>query len=668
MPDIFLSYSREDQATARRFAEAFKREGLSVWWDQTLAAGEAYDEVTEKALREAQAVVVLWSKTSVASRWVRAEATIADRNGTLVPAMIEECTRPVMFELRQSSDLSEWRGESGDPAWQAFVTDVRRFVDRRASAIITDQVEQRARPAPGASAQPQDAVRRKPVVFAIAAAAVLVIGGAAWSLLRGGAGATTPTTIAVLPFVNSSGDPEQESFSDGLTEEILYELAQIPGLDVTGTSSFLFKGTKEDLRVIAGKLGVANLLEGSVHRDGRNLRIIARLVDGKSGRERWTRRYQEELQDNFSLQSKVAADVAGALKVKLDVGLIRQAEGGTTNVEAWERIIQLEPLLRTGDRADRARALQLAREAVGLDEEFSFGWYRLRSLLPAGPERAAAVAKVRELTPESWFARVMRIEELMGQRNWNWTELAALSDSIFSPGDPVNALTLDRNGTVYSVLMQLGRMREATQLMQRMYAVDPQSLAAGIYVQMGLYVDGKPDLAERQYQQNLTLPGNHAQAHLWKLLSLLRSSRPDQAAIETQLSTFRKSFEPDSGNGSLTKVVSVHRDPNAVRALLRDWYAQHDDNRVVSLELIAMLADAHGDEDLAIQALRRMIVDRGMRPGFLWWYPYSTELRADPQFKEIVRAVGLADYWRKSNNWGDFCKPKPTDNSDFECH
>ena len=83
MPDIFLSYSREDNATATRFAEAFRRAGFDVWWDQALRSGETYDEVTERALREAKAVVVLWSRHSVNSRWVRSEAKIADRNGTL---------------------------------------------------------------------------------------------------------------------------------------------------------------------------------------------------------------------------------------------------------------------------------------------------------------------------------------------------------------------------------------------------------------------------------------------------------------------------------------------------------------------------------------------------------------------------------------------------------
>ncbi len=129
MPDIFLSYNREDQATARRFAEAFQAEGFEVWWDTTLRAGEAYDEVTEAALNEAKAVVVLWSPRSVVSRWVRAEATQADRNKTLVPVTIEACKRPIMFELTQTADLSTWDGSSSDTAWQAFLGDVKRFLD-----------------------------------------------------------------------------------------------------------------------------------------------------------------------------------------------------------------------------------------------------------------------------------------------------------------------------------------------------------------------------------------------------------------------------------------------------------------------------------------------------------------------------------------------------------
>ena len=113
MPDIFVSYSREDQAVARSFAECFEREGFSVWWDQALNPGEAFDQVTEQALDEAKAVVVLWSKSSVNSRWVRAEATQANANKRLLPVMIEPCRRPIMFELSHTADLSAMERQHG---------------------------------------------------------------------------------------------------------------------------------------------------------------------------------------------------------------------------------------------------------------------------------------------------------------------------------------------------------------------------------------------------------------------------------------------------------------------------------------------------------------------------------------------------------------------------
>ncbi|MBU6165959.1 MAG: TIR domain-containing protein, partial [Alphaproteobacteria bacterium] len=106
MTDIFISYSSDDRARAKLFADAFAAAGLNVWWDAGLRAGDAYDQKIEQALRAAKAVVVLWSPTSVASRWVRAEATLADRCKSLVPVTIAPCDKPIMFELTQTADLS----------------------------------------------------------------------------------------------------------------------------------------------------------------------------------------------------------------------------------------------------------------------------------------------------------------------------------------------------------------------------------------------------------------------------------------------------------------------------------------------------------------------------------------------------------------------------------
>lgn len=146
LADVFLSYNREDQATADQFVQGIEAAGLSVWWDRRLRAGEAYDEVTENALRTARAVVVLWSQRSVASRWVRAEATLAQRGGNLVPCMIEPCERPIMFELVQTEDLSHWRGDRSDPTWQAFMAHLRDVTGKGARAEVATDL-----PPPGAA-------------------------------------------------------------------------------------------------------------------------------------------------------------------------------------------------------------------------------------------------------------------------------------------------------------------------------------------------------------------------------------------------------------------------------------------------------------------------------------------------------------------------------------
>jgi hypothetical protein len=171
MADIFLSYSREDQATARRYAEALQREGFSVWWDQVLKSGDAYDRVTEEALRTARAVIVLWSRNSVDSRWVRSEATTADRRGTLRPAMIEPCERPVMFELTHTAELSHWRGQPDDPAWMAFVSDLK-------AALPQGQVAAAGQPVSPTRAKPP--VRRGWKLGLAALGLLVVVVAAAW--------------------------------------------------------------------------------------------------------------------------------------------------------------------------------------------------------------------------------------------------------------------------------------------------------------------------------------------------------------------------------------------------------------------------------------------------------------------------------------------------------
>jgi hypothetical protein len=158
--DIFLSYSREDRTAARHFAESFANEGFTVWWDAALRSGQTFDEVIERELRSAKAVVVLWSPRSVASRWVRAEATLADRRNKLVPAIIETCDRPIIFELTHAADLADWTGDTTDIRWRTLVNDLRRLVGGGAEEEAAQPVA--AKPAPEPAPAPPEPAAKPP--------------------------------------------------------------------------------------------------------------------------------------------------------------------------------------------------------------------------------------------------------------------------------------------------------------------------------------------------------------------------------------------------------------------------------------------------------------------------------------------------------------------------
>ena len=333
--DIFLSYNREDQPVARRYAEALRAAGFDVWWDQALRSGEAYDEVTEAALRAAKAVVVLWSPRSAASRWVRAEATIADRNKTLAPVMIEACDRPVMFELTQTADLIGWSGAADDPRFQAFIRDLHRLTGppRHAAAAVP--------PAAVAASEPLP-LPEKP-------------------------------SIAVLPFANLHGDPDQTYFVDGLMEEIISALTRIRTLFVIGSGSSLsLKG--QDLTPLdaARRLGVRYVLEGSVRKAGDRVRIAAKLIDAVTSAQIWADRFDERLDDIFALQDKVALGVAGVIEFSVqNAEALRSIKRPTSDLRSYELYLRALVPFRTYTRDGVAEARGLLEQALARDPDYA---------------------------------------------------------------------------------------------------------------------------------------------------------------------------------------------------------------------------------------------------------------------------------------------------------
>ncbi len=228
-------------------------------------------------------------------------------------------------------------------------------------------------------------------------------------------------SLAVLPFVNMSSDSQQEYFSDGLSEELLNQLAQIKDLKVAGrTSSFSFKGKNEDLVVIGQKLRVNRLLEGSVRKDGTQLRITVQLINATTGVHIWSQTYDRELKNVFSVQEDIAKDVAKTLSITLDVGEMSRAMGGTDNLEAYDKYLHGRDLYNQGGTPNFQQSAQLYREAVALDPDFARAWvglYRsLEQTLIFQPQDAVATSKqmnevrarIVALTPDAWWTQQVR--------------------------------------------------------------------------------------------------------------------------------------------------------------------------------------------------------------------------------------------------------------------
>jgi TolB-like protein len=685
-PDIFLSYGREDEATARRFAEGLEAQGFTVWWDAALHTGESFDQAIEKALNEAKAVVVLWSKKSVDSRWVRAEATMADRNKTLAPVMIEACQRPIMFELMHTADLSHWTGDTKDKAWQSFVSDLRRFFEKgsaQGAAAATD-THPHARPAVIPWYRGRSAVIAIASLLIAIASSVLYLRlhTAAPILKPATASAAAPSTpgtyaassraapgvsLAVLPFVDMSPQHDQDYFSDGLSEELLNQLAQIKDLHVAGrTSSFSFKNRNEDLRVIGEKLGVNHLLEGSVRKAGDRVRITAQLIDGNNGTHLWSQTYDRKLDDIFAVQEGIAKDVARVLSVTLDVGEMPRVQGGTTNFEAYDRF------LRARKSTDPTQKLTLLHEAVAIDPTFSRAWVELhdqllgwtlfsdpRTAATSKAELADVRARIEALAPEAWWTHYMHVETYTQDRRWAECEVAARKMMAAAPASEFAAL--DQYGYF---LMSVGRFREAVQYRRRARDIEPLRADASDEYQTALIGAGLNAAALAESERGKQLEGYSAAGDIKLLWRIMADKDADAATVKAALrASAIPRFPPTSLNRVLADKIGNRTDALAViRTAFMDPTAGQNP---MGLFGIYKYADYFGDQDLALEALRRSFALKNL--AYPWiWLPNRTELRSDPRFKTLLSELGLVDYWRRSGNWGDFCHP--VGSNDFECH
>ena len=475
MNQIFLSYNREDQAVAQQFAEGFQRAGLSVWWDTALRSGEAYDEVTEGALRGAKAVVVLWSPRSVVSRWVRSEATLADRNKTLVPAMIEPCDRPIMFELTQTAELSHWQGDDRDPVWQSFVADVLRFVE----------VDGEAAPQP------------PPTLLAPAAPSRSVPGH--------GKHGQAPS-LAVLPFANRSGQSEDDVFSVGMVEDIIDALSQGVNLNViTSSATARYRtGALPDLHAMANELGVRYVMEGNVRRAGNLLRVTAQLVEAEGGAILWTQKFERPLSELAELQEDLVLEVAAHLHSQVERIEMARVLKKPSDLTAWESVTRASAAYRNINGETLIQAFTEAQKAVEIAPDYAIAHAMLAD---------AAATIYMWMQPDN----PAELKKIRGYID------AALTL------DPNNAVVLAHVSEAYNYI---GRPDEGLALAERAYAISRSCGLAHYSAGVAATLLNRIAEAEQHFATELQVaPGSHTlfASYIWRASGQLRLKNWDAA-------------------------------------------------------------------------------------------------------------------------------------------
>jgi serine/threonine-protein kinase len=353
--DVFVSYKAEDRRRVRILVDALEADGLSVWWDTHVGSGDDWRDAIQTELDAAKCVVVVWSKRSVGpeGKFVRDEASRAERRHAYIPIRIDKVEPPLGFGETQALLFAGWSGNRSDPRYQSLLNTLRAVIAGRALPAYVDVA------GPVLS-------RRTAMVGGAAAVVAAVASG--WLLFRP-APAAASNRIAVLTFANLSGDPAQAYFSDGISEELRSYLSRA-GMQVVGRASS--DAVKDfDTKTAARKLGVANILSGSVRRSPSAIRIDAQLLSGSDGVERWEETYDRAPGDAIKIQADIAENVAEALSIALsDTARKVLTLGGTANPSAQNLILQATNV-PSDSETDYDRRLALVEAALSLDPNYA---------------------------------------------------------------------------------------------------------------------------------------------------------------------------------------------------------------------------------------------------------------------------------------------------------
>jgi serine/threonine-protein kinase len=625
MTDVFVSYKAEDRRRVRPLVEALEADGYSVWWDEQIGGGTSWRRAIEAELEAAKCVIVVWSKRSAGpdGTFVQDEATRAQQRHVYVPITIDKVQLPLGFGETQALALGGWHGDRTDVRYRELLSAVRRLSGEAPAA-------------PGTSRKGQ--VTRRAL---LAGGAVVIAAGSfgAWALLRHGSAGPPSQTIAVLPFENLSGDPNQAYFSDGIAEEIRSALARLAGLTVIGrTSSEAVRN--DDARTAAKKLGVHNILTGTVRQTHSVVRITAELVDGTSGADRWSEDYSRSPGDAIAIQTDIARNVANALSIQLLPEARKNlTASGTTNPLAHDAYLQGIGLARAnGDEQLDREAVAQFDAAIARDPAYADAYASKAELLTiiafldptdastradlasalSSAEAAVRYAPGRSNAQSALGVVLQNFDDFEGANRAFEKALQLGADS-----ETLRRIALFRART--------GAGGSALQLIRRARELDPLNFSIqgdlgvvqfygrnyqGAIGTLSAYLQDHPNSSRlRDYLlRSLALVGRTAEARA----ELAKISTDWLRLVDDALLTAR-SGDHARADQALTKVLGIRA--NQLAFQIAQIHAQRGDKETA----IADLQSAMRVRDAGLQALPTD--------------PFLDPLRADPRFRRLVKQL-----------------------------
>jgi eukaryotic-like serine/threonine-protein kinase len=459
---------------------------------------------------------------------------------------------------------------------------------------------------------------------------------------------TTHQSIVVLPFTNMSSDPENEFFADGITDEIINALAQIEDLRVVArTSAFSFKGKHVDLRTVGGRLNVTTVLEGSVRKSGKHLRIMAQLINVADGYHLWSERYDRELQDIFEVQDEIAKTIADRLKVTLGAERRKPlVRAGTKNLEAYQLYLKgrFHWTKRTPDGS--RKAIEYFHEAIDKDPAYALAYtgladaYNEASFLNVFPPREvmpkakAAATKALEIDDGLAEAHVsLAYASFTYDRDWT------AAGRHFEQALAANPSYVRSHASYPLFLGSLGRFEEGVAAAKCALDLDPASPAGSHFLAVQFYLSRQFDRAIQECHKTLEMDPNYAIAY-----AVLGQSYSGKGLNREALPDLNKYLALSRGSASSLELLGyAHAQLGERNEALRmvEELRELAKRSFVSSFSFALVYAGLEDRDQAFTWLEKACEERFNRLAYVKVEAFWDPLRSDPRFAELLRRIGL---------------------------